>query len=156
MMEVEFGSLYLFDDFSRYSSMDGSQKGTSPEYRSVRPKILIVDDERLIADTLCEILESAGFEVAVAYDGWQAIEKAARFKPDQMLTDVKMPGINGVELAMAIRKMYPSTKILLFSAQAGASEIFLDAETQGFHFELLAKPLHPSDLIKRLKDLESK
>jgi CheY-like chemotaxis protein len=116
------------------------------------PRLLVVDDHRLIADTLSEILENAGFEVAVAYDGWQAIEKAARFKPDQLLSDVVMPGMNGVELAKAIRKMHPSTKILLFSAQAGVSEILLHAEKQGYYFELLAKPLHPAKLIERLRD----
>lgn len=112
----------------------------------------MVDDEKLIADTISEILESAGFDVAVAYDGWEAIEKAAKFKPDQLLSDVKMRRMNGVELAIAMRKLYPATKILLFSAQAGVPELILDAQKQGFHFELLAKPLRPSDLIKRLKD----
>jgi CheY-like chemotaxis protein len=73
-------------------------------------------------------------------------------KPDQLLADIRMPGMNGVDLAIAIRKMHPSTRILLFSAQAGVSELVLDAEKRGFHFELLAKPLHPSKLIKRLKE----
>jgi DNA-binding NtrC family response regulator len=60
--------------------------------------------------------------------------------------------MNGVELAKAIRKMHPSTKILLFSGQVGVSEILLDAEQQGYYFELLAKPLHPAKLIERLRE----
>jgi CheY-like chemotaxis protein len=146
------GSVYLFDDSHRHSPPSELECDLSREQKTVRRKILIVDDRRLIADTLFEILENAGFDVAVAYDGWEAIEKAATFRPDQLPSDVFMPSMNGVELAIALRKTYPSTRILLFSAQAGVSEILQDAERQGFHFELLAKPLHPSALIERLRD----
>ncbi len=152
MIEGMLGSVYLFDDSSRFSPPSELERDLSPEQKTVRRRILIVDDRRLIADTLFEILENAGFEVAVAYDAWQAIEKAGTFRPDQLLSDVFMPGMSGVELAIAVRKMYPSTRILLFSAQAGVSEILEDAEKQGFHFELLAKPLHPVALIERLRD----
>jgi CheY-like chemotaxis protein len=152
MIENVLGSVYLFDDSGRYSAPKEVPGDTSPESKTARAKILIVDDQRLIADTLSEILEDAGFEVAVAYDGWEAIEKAARFKPDQLLSDVAMARMNGVDLAKAIRKMYPSTKILLFSGQVGVSEILLNAEKQGYRFELLPKPLHPARLIERLKE----
>jgi CheY-like chemotaxis protein len=152
MIKMVLGSVYLFDDSGRYSPPNEFAQETSPASNTARTKILVVDDQRLIADTLSEILENAGFEVAVAYDGWQAIEKAARFKPEQLLCDVVMPRMNGVELAKAIRKMHPSTKILLFSAQVGVSEILLDAEKKGYYFELLAKPLHPEKLIERLRE----
>ena len=150
-MNEVFGSLWLFEESFGSSPPDGLKERTTRDSRMASPKILVVDDEQIIADTICEILASAGFEVAVAYDGWEAVEKAAKFKPDQLLSDVKMPHMNGVELAMAIRRMYPSTKILLFSAQVGVFNLLLDAEKQGFHFQVLAKPIHPSDLIERLK-----
>jgi CheY-like chemotaxis protein len=142
------GSVYLFDESGRYPPPNEFANDTSPASKTANTRLLVVDDHR----TLSEILENAGFEVDVAYDGWQAIEKAARFKPDQLLSDVMMPGMNGVELAKAVRKMHPSTKILLFSAQAGVSELLLDAEKQGYYFELLPKPLHPAKLIERLRD----
>lgn len=63
-----------------------------------------------------------------------------------------MPRMNGVELAIAVRKMFPETKIVLFSGQAGISEILLNGQRQGFQFELLPKPMHPLKLIERLKD----
>lgn len=115
------------------------------------PKILVVDDEKRIADTLSEILEMSGFHVATAYGGWDALEAAARFLPDYLLTDVLMPQTNGVELAIAMRKMYPDARILLFSGQAGISEILPAGHRQGFDFELIAKPIHPLKLIERLK-----
>lgn len=115
-------------------------------------KILIVDDQRLIADTLAEILTNAGFDAVAAYDGWDALDKAARFHPHWVLTDVLMPRMNGVELAITLRQKYPQSSILLFSGQAGISEILQDGMRQGYQFELIAKPIHPAKLIERLKE----
>lgn len=117
-----------------------------------RPTVLVVDDEKLIVDTLAEILEGAGFEVIGACDGWTALEKIADRRPDYLLSDVLMPQMNGVELAIAIRKMYPATRIMLLSGQAGISEILLEGQRQGFEFELIAKPIHPLKLIEHLKE----
>jgi CheY-like chemotaxis protein len=62
-----------------------------------------------------------------------------------------MPKMNGVELAIAMRKMYPSIKILLFTGQAGISRLLLEGQQQGYEFELIAKPIHPLKLIERLQ-----
>ena len=75
---------------------------------------------------------------------------ARRFHPDYVLSDVLMPRMNGVELAIAIRKMLPAVKIFLFSGQAGISEILQEGQRQGYDFELIAKPIHPLKLIERL------
>ncbi|WP_109484383.1 response regulator [Occallatibacter savannae] len=114
-------------------------------------KVLVVDDQRLIADTLAEILNNTGFDAVAAYDGFDALDKASRFHPHWIVTDVLMPRMNGVELAIALRKNYPSSSILLFSGQAGISDILNDGYRQGYQFELLAKPIHPMRLIERLK-----
>jgi DNA-binding NtrC family response regulator len=117
----------------------------------IRPIVLVVDDEKLIVDTMVEILEGAGFDVIGAYDGWTALEQIARRRPDYVLSDVLMPQMNGVELAIAIQKMHPTTRIILFSGQAGISEILLEGQRQGFEFELIAKPIHPLRLIEHLR-----
>jgi hypothetical protein len=62
--------------------------------------------------------------------------------------------MNGVDLAIAVRTMYPAVKILLFSGQAGISEILLDGQRRGYEFELIAKPVHPLKLVERLKEQE--
>jgi len=64
-----------------------------------------------------------------------------------------MPIMNGVELAIAITKMLPSTKILLFSGQMGTSDILHQGHSQGYEFQLLAKPVHPLRLIEALKSI---
>ena len=151
MFEMPSGSVFLIDRFSRNEGMLPSDEAGSKQPDRSLPKILVVDDEKRIADTLSEILEMSGFHVATAYDGWDALEAAARFHPDYLLSDVLMPRMNGVDLAIAMRKMYPDAKILLFSGQAGISEILLAGHRQGFEFELIAKPIHPLKLIERLK-----
>jgi CheY-like chemotaxis protein len=117
----------------------------------VKPRVLIVDDERLLADTTAAILGSAGFRTTTAYDGWEALETARSFHPDYLLTDVMMPLMNGIELAIAVTKMLPNTKIVLFSGQAGISEIVEEGHAHGYEFPLLAKPVHPLRLIEALK-----
>ncbi len=121
------------------------------EPRSSRPRVLVVDDHRLIADSLVEILTNAGFEAAAAYDGREALEAASRFSPDCLLSDVLMPRMNGVELAITIRDNYPATTILLFSGQAGISEILQEGQRRGYQFELIPKPIHPLRLIERIR-----
>jgi CheY-like chemotaxis protein len=118
---------------------------------TARTKVLVVDDQRLIADTLAEILTNSGFEAVPAHDGWEALEIAARFRPDWLLSDVLMPRMNGVELAIAVRQKYPLTSVLLFSGQAGISEILEEGQQRGYVFDLIAKPIHPLRLIERLK-----
>jgi CheY-like chemotaxis protein len=152
MFEMPSGYICAADEFFR--NQIGSlpkESGSEGPGRSL-PRVLIVDDEKRIVDTLKEILEMAGFHVAAAYDGWDALEVAAQFHPDYLLSDVLMPRMNGVELAIAISKMYPAARILLLSGQAGISEILMEGHRQGFEFELIAKPIHPLKLIEHLKN----
>jgi CheY-like chemotaxis protein len=152
MFEMLSGSINSIDEFARDPITHSYEESDSKELRQGLPKILIVDDEKRIADSLTEIFEMAGFDVVTAYDGCEAAEIATRFQPDYLLSDVLMPRMNGVELAIAISKMFPAVRILLFSGQAGISEILLDGRRQGFEFELIPKPIHPLKLIERFKD----
>ena len=66
-----------------------------------------------------------------AYDGFSAMEIAATFKPDYLLTDIMMPAMNGVELAITLTNMYPAMRILLFSGQAGIADILRREQANG-------------------------
>jgi CheY-like chemotaxis protein len=114
-------------------------------------RILVVDDEPLIADTIVQILNRSGFLAEAAYGGREAIEAARRFTPELVLSDVLMPHTDGVEAAISIQKFLPAARIVLFSGQAATVEILARARQRGYHFELLAKPLHPTKLIKHLR-----
>lgn len=150
----DFGSdsMYLVDESSSSQIPSGWKIIESKAPEPDRLKVLVVDDQKLIADTIVDILSNAGFHAIAAYDGMSALEAADRFKPDYLLSDVLMPRMNGVQLAIAIRQGHPAAKILLFSGQAGTAEILLAAKKQGYEFELLAKPIHPLKLIERLKE----
>jgi DNA-binding response OmpR family regulator len=127
------------------------QKAESDTAKKQKAMVLVVDDERLIADTMTEILRRSGFNAICAYDGLSALELALEVGPDFVLTDVVMPHMNGVELAIAIRKALPATEILLLSGQAGITEIVEGGREEGYMFELIAKPIHPEKLLQRLR-----
>ena len=116
-----------------------------------KSKVLVADDERVIADTLAMILNQSGFTAKVAYSGEKALELAAEFKPDMLISDVIMAGLNGIDAAIKIREMLPSIKILLFSGQAATADLLEKARAQGYEFEILAKPVHPQDLLAKLR-----
>ena len=115
-----------------------------------KPKVLIADDEQVIADTLTMILNRSGYDALAVYDGKTAVEEARRFQPDLLITDVIMPLLNGIEAAIQIRKELPSCRILLFSGQAATSGLLERARANNHEFEILSKPLHPADLLARL------
>lgn len=112
-----------------------------------RPVVLVVDDESAIADTLCEILSRSGYAAMAAYDGNDALETALVTPPEMLITDVVLPGMSGIELAITIRRIFPDCKILLFSGQASTADLLASAKGQGHHFTLLSKPVHPRDLL---------
>jgi CheY-like chemotaxis protein len=116
-----------------------------------KPKVLVADDERVIADSLAMILNQSGFQALVAYTGERALEMAAEFEPDMLISDVIMGGLNGIDAAIRIREMLPSIKILLFSGQAATADLLEKARAQGYEFEILAKPVHPQDLLAKLR-----
>ncbi len=117
-----------------------------------KPKVLVVDDERVIADTLAIILNQNGFDASPVYTGTGAVERARGERPDLVISDVIMPDMNGIDAAIHIREFLPHCKILLFSGQAATADLLERARAQGHEFEILAKPVHPQDLLARLRD----
>jgi CheY-like chemotaxis protein len=116
-----------------------------------KPRVLVVDDEQVIADTLAKILDLNGYDASAVYTGTAAVESARALQPDLVISDVIMPDMNGIEAAISIRGFLPTCKILLFSGQAATADLLENARAQGHEFEILAKPVHPSDLLAKLK-----
>jgi CheY-like chemotaxis protein len=116
------------------------------------PVVLIVDDEKVIADTLSIILTHAGLITMTAYDGQSALRMANAITPALLLTDVVMPGLTGVELAIMLRQSIPDLKVLLFSGQASTVDLLDKARHSGHHFTALTKPVHPTDMLKRISE----
>lgn len=113
--------------------------------------VFVVDDEPVIAETLAMILNQAGFE-AVAFDRPDKASKArSEMVPWLLISDVMMPGMSGIDLAIEFRKELPSCKVLLFSGQAATADLLESAHAKGYDFELLPKPVHPADLLAKLR-----
>ena len=123
----------------------------SPAATPSKPRVLVADDEQVIANTLAIILNQAGFEARAVYSGEKAIDALDDFRPDMLITDVIMTGMTGIEAAIAIRAKLPSCKILLFSGQAATADLLEKARQDGYEFEILAKPVHPTDLLAKLR-----
>jgi CheY-like chemotaxis protein len=120
-----------------------------------KPMILVVDDEKNIADTLTLILRTKDLAAETAYDGPSGIELYRSLRPDLVLSDVVMPGMTGIEMGIALKQEFPDCHILLFSGQAAATDLLQDAINKGHAFEMLAKPIHPEQLLQKLMQLLS-
>lgn len=116
-----------------------------------KPVVMVVDDEPLIRETILEILREEGFEPIGISDGAAGLTWAERIQPDIILADVIMPGMNGIDMAIAVRKKLPRCRIILFSGQASASNLVERARAQGHHFELFPKPIKPDELLASLR-----
>jgi len=114
--------------------------------------VLVVDDERVIADTLTAILRQSGYIAVAAYDGESALEQARIVAPQILITDVCMPGMGGIELAIAIRGSFPDCKILLFSGQMSTVDLLVASRNAGYDFAAISKPIHPTELLARVSD----
>jgi CheY-like chemotaxis protein len=121
------------------------------ETNSSKPRVLVADDEQVIANTLAIILNQAGFDARAVYSGESAIETVDSFQPNMLISDVIMTGMTGIEAAIEIRNRLPKCKILLFSGQAATADLLEKARAQGHEFEILAKPVHPTDLLAKLR-----
>lgn len=117
---------------------------------SRKQTIFVVDDEKIIAQTLAAILKQAGFDAKAFEDAQSAIEAAETGAPELMITDVVMPGMTGIELGILFRSRWPKCKVILFSGQASTADLLETARKEGHEFDILAKPIHPADLLAKL------
>jgi CheY-like chemotaxis protein len=113
--------------------------------------VFVVDDERVIASTLAAILQINGLDARFFFSPLEALEAACLERPDLLISDVVMPELSGVSLAIRMKETCPDCKILLFSGQAATSDLLRQAREHGQDFELLSKPLRPAAMLLRIK-----
>ena len=131
--------------------MGNLRMSEAPAATPSKPRVLVADDEQVIANTLAIILNQAGFEARAVYSGEKVLEALEEFQPDMLISDVIMTGMTGIEAAIATREKMPTCKILLFSGQATTADLLEKARQEGHEFEILAKPVHPTDLLAKLR-----
>ncbi len=113
----------------------------------------VVDDEPVIAWTVAAILEREGFSASSYTNPQKSLEAAAIASPHLLITDVIMPQLSGIQLALLMRKLNPECKVIFFSGQATTANLLGDARQLGQSTEILRKPIHPSDLLAVVRAL---
>lgn len=112
-------------------------------------RILIVDDQPGMVETLEDILKDRGYDVALAEDGFEAIDKAKESKFDLIFMDIKMPGINGVQTFREIKKINPNAAVVMMTAYA-VEDLVREAIEEGA-YTVIHKPF---DVEKVLQTIE--
>lgn len=108
--------------------------------------ILFVDDERPILRSLQRSLRGSGFEILIAASGSEALHILSQYKVDLIVSDVRMPNMNGHQLLQQIQQLYPATVRLLLSGQADDQEI-AEAIRDGSCSRYILKPWNGKELL---------
>jgi DNA-binding response OmpR family regulator len=132
--------------------MQAAETLAMPGNTTIR-NLLVVDDEKMIADTLAAIFLTRGYAVQVAYTAERAIEIIAAWEPHVAIVDVMLPLMNGIDFSIVLKSNYPNCGILLFSGQPDSGALLEEAAKKGHSFEMLAKPLHPAFVLERVGKL---
>jgi DNA-binding NtrC family response regulator len=115
-----------------------------------REHILVVDDERVIADTLAAILRMNGYQARAVYSAKDALTAAREVPPHFLISDVMMPEMNGIELALQFSTDFPKCRVLLMSGNISTAGLLAESERQGNTHTILAKPIHPNLVLEFL------
>jgi len=117
------------------------------------PKILVVEDERDILDLIGFTLRFAGFEVVLAANGIEAIEKAPLEQPDLIILDVRMPKVTGYEVCRQLKENPATSRIpIVFLSAKGQEEEIQQGLASGA-VEYIVKPFAPDELADQVRDI---
>lgn len=114
-------------------------------------RVSVVDDEVLIASSFAMVLCNQGFDASFLTEPLQAIQAARYYAPDLLISEVSMPVLSGIELAIEVQKRCPSCKVLLLSGQPDITDLVMASRANGHTFEVLPKPIHPTDLLREIQ-----
>ena len=124
------------------------------EVSTMKDRVLVVDDDRLVADPRCLIFRANGFESEARYSAAAGFAYAQSYAPSLMLCDVIMPEESGLQLARRVREAMPGTQLLLLTAYPSTVPDVQDAAgTSRMPLKLLNKPCRPDDLLRETRAL---
>jgi DNA-binding response OmpR family regulator len=115
-------------------------------------QVIIVEPEPAVAFTVKDILDASGFAAKAFTDPVQGLQAVLSENPRVVIAAVLMPQINGIELAIQAKAKCPDCKILLWSALPEAAALNDEARARGYSFEILPKPLHPTELLHKIHE----
>jgi two-component system, NtrC family, response regulator GlrR len=113
-----------------------------------QPRVLLVDDDRSLLRLLSMRLMAAGYDVLGVESGKQALEQLPRYQPDMMITDLKMDGMDGMELFEKVNRRYPDMPVLILTAHGTIPDAFAAASRGVFSY--LTKPYNSKVLLEHM------
>jgi len=117
-------------------------------------RVLVVDDESLVADTLGLIFRRRGFDCQVAYSGEEALERMQSFAPSLLLLDLSMPGMSGLDVARAVAVSHPECRVLIMTGHySKLPEAQAYANGLRHPIEFATKPVQPDALLKQASSM---
>jgi len=114
---------------------------------------MVVDDDPLINETLAAILKASGLAAITAPNAHAALDLARVIPPEIVITDMTMPGLSGLELAIELTRAVPDCDVILFYGQTTTTDIAGQMRRAGVNYITLAKPVHPADLLDAVSEL---
>ena len=115
----------------------------------MKTRVLVIDDDRLVADTLSLVYNANGYECEATYSAAEGFERARNFAPDLLLCDVTMPDESGLQLAHRMQEAMPDVRVLMLTAYASnAAMVSAHSRRMRRPLKLLAKPCRPDDLLR--------
>jgi two-component system KDP operon response regulator KdpE len=113
-----------------------------------RPLVLVADDEPQITKLVALTLTEEGFRVVTARDGEEALDRVATLRPDVVLLDIVMPGMDGIEVLHQLREWHP-VPVILLTARSSKADVATGLDLGADDY--IAKPLHPRELAARVR-----
>jgi DNA-binding NtrC family response regulator len=126
--------------------MQNSAKPLTKPFLKRREQILVVEDDVESCELMGMVLHEAGYSVDLAHDGYEALEMAARRRPDIIVSDIQMPRIDGVELAHRIHAADPKLPVVLTTGAENTKDLVTAAERYGA-VACLQKPMNLDELL---------
>ncbi|MGL4306930.1 MAG: MtrAB system response regulator MtrA [Mycobacteriaceae bacterium] len=114
----------------------------------MKPRILVVDDDAALAEMLTIVLHGEGFDTAVIGDGVQALSMVREFRPDLVLLDLMLPGMNGIDVCRVLRAD-SGVPIVMLTAKTDTVDVVLGLESGADDY--IIKPFKPKELIARVR-----
>lgn len=114
----------------------------------MKPRILVVDDDAALAEMLTIVLRGEGFEASVVGDGSRALGAVREFKPDLVLLDLMLPGMNGIDVCRAVRAE-SGVPIIMLTAKTDTVDVVLGLESGADDY--VVKPFKPKELVARVR-----
>jgi len=120
----------------------------------MKQRVLVIDDDKLVADTLNLIFLANGFQSEARYSAAAGMERARSFEPELVLCDVTMPDGNGLDLVEEMTREFPRTQMLMLTGYlSNAATIEAQSSLLGRPLKLLSKPCRPEELLRTATEM---